>query len=150
MLAAISSCSSPPETEKSVQDVSVPQPSPESSLQLDDLLGAWENVDSEADHVTRVEIHRPDSTGTFLVRVWGSCEPEDCFWGDNTDAETVGETDSEGIPELSLKWEFKSSTSSQRVRLIEKDLLQIDSHTRFREADIELKVTDRFRRTGEP
>ena len=149
-LVVIAACSSPQETETSVKDIPVPQALPEPSLRLADLLGAWENVDSEADHVTRVEIHRSDSTGTFLVRMWGSCEPVDCFWGDNTDPDTVGGPNNQGAPELSLEWDFKPSTSSQRVRLIERDLLQIDSHTRFREADIEFDVTDRFRRTDEP
>ncbi len=53
-------------------------------------------------------------------------------------------------PELALEWQFESSTSTQRVQLIGKDLLQIDTHTKFRNADIEFDATDRFRRTGEP
>ena len=117
-LVVIAACSSPQETETSVKDIPVPQALPEPSLRLADLLGTWENVDSNADHVTRVEILKPDSTGKFLVRMWGFCEPEDCFWGDNADAGVVGGSTTRGTPELSLEWEFESSTSTQRVQLI--------------------------------
>lgn len=131
-LAAIA-CSSPPET-----------------LQTADMMGQWKNVDSKTDHLTRVEIHQSDSTDQFLVRMWGACHPEDCFWGDNTGAVIVDEANSRGIPDLSLEWEFESSTSEQRIQLIGKNLLQIDTHTRLRQPDLEFDVTDRFRRTGKP
>ena len=149
-MVAIASCSSPPESENSVNVVPVPKALPESSLRLADLMSTWENVDPNADHVTRVEILKPDSTGKFLVRMWGFCEPEDCFWGDNADAGVVGGSTTRGTPELSLEWEFESSTSTQRVQLIGRDLLQIDSHTQYPEADIGFDITDRLRRTDKP
>ena len=114
------------------------------------MTGKWKNVDSKTEHLTRVEIHRPDSTEQFLVRMWGACHPEDCFWGDNTRAVIVDEANSRGILELSLEWEFESSTSEQRIQLIGKNLLQVVTHTRLREPGFEFDVTDRFRLTGEP
>ncbi len=47
---------------------------------MESLIGKWENVDSGTDHLTRVEILKQDSTAQLLVRMWASCEQEDCFW----------------------------------------------------------------------
>ena len=112
-------------------------------------MGQWKNVDSKTDHLTRIEIHQTESTDQILVRMWGACHPEDCFWGDNTGAVIVDEANSHGTPELSLEWESESSTSEQRIQLIGKNLLQVDTHTRLREPELEFDVTDRFRLTGE-
>ena len=77
--------------------------------------------------------------------MWGSCQPE-CFWGENPAVVLVGDSSNAVIPELSLEWELKNSVSSQRIRLMEKDLLRVDTHTRLLRADREYDVTDHFRR----
>ena len=74
-------CSGPPEAEKPATYSAGSAPSTDPSLALSDLVGNWENVDSGTDHLTRVEILRQDSTAQVLVRMWGSYQPEDCFWG---------------------------------------------------------------------
>ena len=109
-----------------------------------------ENVDQNTDYVTRVEILQPDSTGNFLVRMWGSCQPEDCFWGDNAGADIIGGQSNPGSPGLALEWEFESWAFEQQVRLVEKDLLQIETHMQHLDTDIEFDVTDRLIRTREP
>ena len=91
---------------------------PSETVQLADLMGKWENVDQKTDHVTRVEILQPDSTHQFLIRMWGSREPEDCFWGDNTGSDIVGGSNIRGTPGLSLEWESESWITTQRVRLV--------------------------------
>ena len=141
-------CSVPSETEQPANDIPVPKPEP--SFQLADLRGTWENVDPETDSLTRVEILQPDSTGQLLVRMWGSCEPEDCFWGDNAGAEIIGGQSNPGLPGLALEWEFESWTFVQQVRLAGKDLLQIETHMQHLDAEVEFDVTDRLIRTREP
>ena len=142
-------CSSPPETEKKAPiGIPVPQLLSESSTDLAGFTGKWENVDSETDHLTRVEILQPDSTAELLVRIWASCDPE-CFWGDNTSAKVVLTPDSNMSPHLFLEWDLESSVPSQRISLLEEGLLQIDTHTKLREVDIEFDEIDRFRRAGE-
>ena len=79
----------------------------------------------------------------------GSCQPEDCFWGDNRDAVVSGESSSSVSPELTLEWEFESSASTQRIRLMSTDHLQVDTHMQLHQADIEYDVTDHFKRTPE-
>ena len=147
----VTSCSSPPGAEQSAKDapLSIPIPLPESLLELAGLIGTWTNVDPKTDHLTRVEIMRTDSSAQLLIRMWASCQPEDCFWGVNTSARTIEEPTDTKTPELFLEWELRSSVSSQTVRLIRKDLLEINTHTQSLGADFDFDVTDRFRRTGE-
>ena len=140
-----SACSSPPEAEKALTDISGRKHFAESSLALSDLVGQWEITNPETDHLTRVEILKPDSTDQFYVRMWGSCQPE-CFWGEKPALVLVGDSSNAVIPELSLKWKLEHSVPSQRIRLMEKDLLQVDTHTRLRRADIDYDVTEHFRR----
>ena len=141
-------CSVPSETEHPSNEVPVPKPEP--SFQLADLGGKWKNVDQNTDYVTRAEILQPDSTGNFHVRMWGSCEPEDCFWGDNAGADKIGGQSNPGLPGFALEWKFEFWTFEQQVRLVEKDLLQIETHMQRLDTDIEFDVTDRLIRTREP
>ena len=141
-------CSVPSETEPPANDVLVPKPEP--AFQLADLKGKWENVDPKTDNLTRVEILRPDSTDQFLLRMWGSCGKEECFWGDNAGAEILSGQSNPGSPGLALEWEFESWTSVQQVRLVEKDLLHIETHMQHVDADVVFDVTDRFTRTRDP
>ena len=140
-----SACSSPPEAEKVGTDIPGKKLIAESSLAVSDLVGQWETTDPKTDHLTRVEILKPDSTDRLFVRMWGACQPE-CYWGENPAVVLVGDSSNAVIPELSIEWELKNSVPSQRIRLTEKDLLQVDTHTRLRSADIEYEVTDHFRR----
>ncbi len=142
---AASACSSPPEAEKAGTGIPGLQLVTESSLALSDLVGQWETTNPETDHLTRVEILKPDSTDRFFVRMWGACQPE-CYWGETPAVVLVGDSSNAVIPELSVEWELKNSVPSQRIRLTAKDLLQVDTHTRLRSADIEYDVTDHFRR----
>lgn len=122
-----SACSSPPEAEKAAARIPGQMLIAESSLALSDLVGQWETTDPETDHLTRVEILKPDSTDRFFVRMWGSCQPE-CFWGENPAVVVVGDSSNAVIPELSIEWELEHSVPSQRIRLTGKDLLQVDTH----------------------
>ena len=139
------SCSSSPEINKPVKDVPVSIPFTGSSLEFAGMIGTWTNVDPKTNHLTRVEIVKRDSSAHFLIRMWASCQPEDCFWGANTSGRAVeGKTGKP--PELSLEWEFEFSVASQTIRLIGKDLLEIDTNTQSRSnADFQVKETDRFR-----
>ena len=143
-----SACSRPPEAEKAGTDIPGRMLFAESSLAVSHLVGQWETTDPEPDHLTRVEILKPDSTDRFFVRMWGACDPE-CFWGEKPAVVLVGDSSNAVIPELSLEWELENSVPSQRIRLTAKDLLQVDTHTRLRSADIEYEVTDHFRRVRE-
>ena len=144
-------CSGPSETEQLADEVPVPKPLSVPSFQLADLTGKWENIDPKTDYLTRVEILQPDSTHQLLVRIWGSCEPEECFWGDNAEAEIEiisGQSNPE-LPGFALEWEFESWTFMQQIRLVGKDLLQIETHMQHLDTDIEFDVTDRLIRTRE-
>ena len=143
-----SACSSPPEAEKAATGIPERMLVTESSLALSDLVGQWETTDPETDHLTRVQILKPDSTDRFFVRMWGACDPE-CFWGGKPAVVPVGDSSNAVVPELSLEWELKNSVPSQRIRLMEKDLLRVDTHTRLLRADREYDVTDHFRRIRE-
>ena len=75
--------------------------------------------------------------------------PTGVLWGEKPAVVLVGDSSNAVIPELSLEWELEHSVPSQRIRLMGKDLLRVDTHTRLRRADIEYDVTDHFRRTPE-
>ena len=82
--------------------------------------------------------------------MWGSCENENCFWGDNAGADIIGGQSNPGSPGLALEWEFESWTFEQQVRLVGRDLLQIETHMQHLDTEIEFDVTDRLIRTREP
>lgn len=144
VIQMVVACSGPSETEQLADEVPVPKPLSVPSFQLADLTGKWKNIDPKTDYLTRVEILQPDSTDQLLVRMWGSCEPEECFWGDNPGVDIVGWQNHLGKLGLSLEWEFETWISVQTVRLVEKNLLQIETHTEYLNANHRIRCNGSF------
>jgi hypothetical protein len=48
--------------------------------EVDPLLGVWLNENSATSDITRIELSIEDNR--LVARVWGSCSPFDCFWGE--------------------------------------------------------------------
>ena len=49
------------------------------------FTGSWANVNPETRGITRIEIRYKDEG--YAVRMWASCTPEDCDWGEQSSAD---------------------------------------------------------------
>ena len=51
------------------------------SYPLNVYSGTWVNPDKNTNGVTKLDIKVDRGTGKVTVKVWGKCQPTDCYWG---------------------------------------------------------------------
>ena len=99
----------------------------------------WTNQDRNTNHITRVHIYQVRDE--LRAHVWGRCSNMQCDWGEEkislgADRET-----------LKIIWKRSWKTSTQHLVRRPDGLLQITTHTQFRDAvRRDRKLVDRFER----
>ncbi len=59
--------------------------------QNDHFNGLWINEDSQTRAITKCKISYKNNS--FVVQMWGACQPQDCDWGENVANDVQKETD---------------------------------------------------------
>lgn len=89
-----------------------------------EFIGTWLNEDAETPSITRVVISWHDDR--LNVRMWGSCLPEDCYWGlVSTRAKDADDA------QLSVVWERDFVVRTQEIRHLEDGRLEVFTHSHY-------------------
>lgn len=88
------------------------------------LAGSWVNQDAATMGLTRIFIG-PTAHNSFKVHVWGSCEPDDCDWGER-EIETVGSG-------MTVTFDTDFSTTTIQLLLLSGERMRAIYETKFKD-----------------
>ena len=74
--------------------------------------GLWVNVDQNTPRITKCKIHYNDNR--YIVQMWSSCGPEDCYWGENNTNEVEEE-----INKFEIFWNIELAESAMTFEIID-------------------------------
>ena len=77
-----------------------------------DFIGLWINKDDKTRSITQCKISYKNNS--FVVQMWGSCEPQDCDWGEN-----VANGLEEGTNKFELFWNQEFAESAITYEIID-------------------------------
>ena len=80
-----------------------------------DFNGLWVNQDDQTKSITRCKIAYKNNS--FVVQMWGSCEPQDCDWGEN-----VANGVDNGTSKFELFWDQEFAESAITYEIIDGEL----------------------------
>lgn len=108
----------------------------------DPRVGEWQNVNDKARGVTRISIR--DDGKRLVVRMWASCRPVACEWGESAAIDAEGLGDDRRL----VRWRTPFSITLQEIEWTGQDTLQLSSFTWFTDPPWREPHcgTDRFRR----
>lgn len=107
------------------------------------LIGSWVSEDKNTRGLTKCNITYEH--GAYLVELWGSCLPKDCYWGKTSSAQM-----DKGTEEIMVRWEQGFVNREQSIG-IKEGKLNISTTSKYndgRESRLDYEIFVR-KRTGE-
>ncbi len=98
-----------------------------------DFNGLWANVTNERRMFTKCTILYKDNS--FVVQMWGDCQPEDCDWG-----ERISEKVKNGTNKFELFWEQEFAESEITYELFD-EKLKVTNQRRFKDNSVRQDYT---------
>ena len=80
-------------------------------VEKSDFDGLWINVNEERPGITKCKISYENNS--FIVQMWGNCQPQDCDWGENIANEVK-----KGTNKFELIWDSGFAESSITYEII--------------------------------
>jgi len=102
------------------------------------FVGLWQNVDEGTNHIPRICI--TEKGDNLAIEVWGTCSPEDCYWGE----ELVKSSDAiDG--ELNVVWLFSFAEQTQKLLLTD-NILKVTTYIHYINVVMDKERIDYFQK----
>ena len=103
------------------------------------FVGMWFNVDENTNNIPRVCI--TEKGDNLAIEVWGACEPEDCYWGE----ELVDSTDAlDGV--LNVVWVFSFAEHTQELAIFDDDNLKVTDYVHYTNINLDTERISYFKK----